>query len=567
MHKYFRIINKVISLTGYNPILIFLLFMINGILELISIYSIYPFLSVILNESILENNLYLVFIKDYLNIENEILILILGIVSIFSLILVNSYFIFSHHFITKLTNLFNVELSFLVLKKNLSDDYLGVIDKNSSDIISNVNIETQRFSQGFVLSMLNVISRLIVILILFILVILRNPLLIISAILIFLITYFLLFKVVLKNLVHFGKKSSQDLFERLNFTKESLINLKYLIIKNQINIYLNKFKKVTIGYYKSEYFRAVIAIIPRYFIETIFFIFVIISLLIFRNLNSNPPYLLTELVFFAIISYRLLPNLQQVYANFTNMKYHENLFELFSEHLFSTNLKNKNSIQKIDFLECIRIENVSFKYPSSKTLIFKDFSLKIKKNNLTILKGKSGTGKTTLVDLITGLFPPNQGQVYIDEVNVHLLDNHSRSKLFSLQTQNIVLVNDTLKNNFYLGSDKAINKKNDLYLDELIGFFNLNSFINKLENGIDTMISEDGNNISGGEKQRIGLVRSFFSQSFIIILDEPTNNLDAVSIEYLIKALNLLKQKHTIIIITHAESADLFKISDEIVKL
>ena len=105
MRKYFRVVNKVISLTGYNPILIFFLFMINGILELISIYSIYPFLSVILNESILENNSYLVFIKDYLNIENKKLILILGIVSIFSLILVNAYFIFSYHF-NKLINYF-----------------------------------------------------------------------------------------------------------------------------------------------------------------------------------------------------------------------------------------------------------------------------------------------------------------------------------------------------------------------------------------------------------------------------------------------------------------------------
>lgn len=543
------------------------LFSLIGILELISVYSIYPFFSIILDPSILDTNNYIIFLKNILNVDNKNLILYLGLISMTSLILVNGYFLFSYHFITKLVNLFNIELSFLVLKKNLKNNYLNMVDKNSSDITTKVNIESQRFSQGFAMSLLNILSRVVALITLFIIAFVRSPIIVLATITIFLFIYFVLFKILSKKLINYGKKSSLNLTNRLNFTKESLINLKYLIVKNNIDNYLLKFKNSTINFYNSEYFKALIAIFPRFFIETIFFCFVVIILIYINKINIDQKILITEIVFFSIITYRLLPNLQQIYANFTNMKYHENLIDLFDQYLSQENVINRESVFKNELTESIKIENLSFKFPSSNKNIFNNLNLEIKKNTLTIIQGKSGSGKTTLTDLILGLYRPNSGEIYIDGKEISSINNESRSKLFSLQTQNVTLINDKLINNFYLGTNKKFTNENNKFLSNLINLFNLQSFVEKLEFKINTIISEDGKNISGGEKQRIGLVRSFFSSSSIIILDEPTNNLDEKSIIHFLNAINHLKKNFTIIVITHSDNEDFLNLADKLVSL
>lgn len=543
------------------------LFSLIGILELISVYSIYPFFSIILDPSILDTNNYIIFLKNILNVDNKNLIFYLGLISMTSLILVNGYFLFSHHFITKLVNLFNIELSFLVLKKNLKNNYLNMVDKNSSDITTKVNIESQRFSQGFAMSLLNILSRVAALITLFIIAFVRSPIIVLAAISIFLFIYFVLFKILSKKLINYGKKSSLNLTNRLNFTKESLINLKYLIVKNNIDNYLLKFKNSTINFYNSEYFRALIAIFPRFFIETIFFCFVVVVLIYINKINIDQKILITEIVFFSIITYRLLPNLQQIYANFTNMKYHENLIDLFDQYLSQDNVIIRKSVFKNELTESIKIENLSFKFPSSNKNIFNNLNLEIKKNTLTIIQGKSGSGKTTLTDLILGLYRPNSGEIYIDGKEIRSINNESRSKLFSLQTQNVTLINDKLINNFYLGTNKKFTNENNKFLSNLINLFNLQSFVEKLEFKINTIISEDGKNISGGEKQRIGLVRSFFSSSSIIILDEPTNNLDEKSIIHFLNAINHLKKNFTIIVITHSDNEDFLNLADKLVSL
>ncbi|MAQ32017.1 MAG: antibiotic ABC transporter ATP-binding protein [Flavobacteriales bacterium] len=211
-------------------------------------------------------------------------------------------------------------------------------------------------------------------------------------------------------------------------------------------------------------------------------------------------------------------------------------------------LLNNNYNQKINlpstkyFKQEIVFKDVFFKY--NEDLNIKNINMHISKGSKVAIVGESGSGKSTLMELLLKFYVCEKGEIIVDGNNINNIDCQS---LFSVATQDVMLFNETIKHNLIIGNNHASIRE----IEQAARDANIHTFISKLENGYYSILKDQGNNLSGGEKQRIGIARALLSKSPILILDEPTSSLDAESQKNIKNTLNNIDNSKTLIVITH----------------
>ena len=205
----------------------------------------------------------------------------------------------------------------------------------------------------------------------------------------------------------------------------------------------------------------------------------------------------------------------------------------------------ENAIHKNTFESSIAIKNINFKYEDEKVL--KDFSLELKKGQTVALVGQSGSGKSTIANLLTRFYDVNDGQIQIDNNDIKEIDLHSLRGLIGLVTQDSILFNDSIKANIALGNPNATDEE----IIEALKIANAYEFVKDLPNGIHTNIGDSGNKLSGGQKQRLSIARAVLKNPPIMILDEATSALDTESEKFVQVALENMMQNRTSIVIAH----------------
>ncbi|KFF14964.1 ABC transporter ATP-binding protein [Flavobacterium hydatis] len=204
-----------------------------------------------------------------------------------------------------------------------------------------------------------------------------------------------------------------------------------------------------------------------------------------------------------------------------------------------------DAIEKTTFDSNIAIKNINFKYENENVL--KDFSLDIKKGQTVALVGQSGSGKSTIANLLTRFYDVNEGSISIDNINIKDMSLHSLRGLMGLVTQDSILFNDTIKANISLGKLDATDEE----IIAALKIANAFEFVNNLPLGIYTNIGDSGNKLSGGQKQRLSIARAVLKNPPIMILDEATSALDTESEKFVQVALENMMQNRTSIVIAH----------------
>ncbi|AYN05027.1 MULTISPECIES: ABC transporter ATP-binding protein [unclassified Flavobacterium] len=204
-----------------------------------------------------------------------------------------------------------------------------------------------------------------------------------------------------------------------------------------------------------------------------------------------------------------------------------------------------DAIEKSSFDSDITIKNINFKY--EKENVLKDFSLEIKKGQTVALVGQSGSGKSTIANLLTRFYDVNEGSIKIDNINIKDMSLHSLRGLMGLVTQDSILFNDTIKANISLGKLDATDEE----IIEALKIANAFEFVSELPLGIYTNIGDSGNKLSGGQKQRLSIARAVLKNPPIMILDEATSALDTESEKFVQVALENMMQNRTSIVIAH----------------
>jgi subfamily B ATP-binding cassette protein MsbA len=204
---------------------------------------------------------------------------------------------------------------------------------------------------------------------------------------------------------------------------------------------------------------------------------------------------------------------------------------------------NAKDIQTLE--KEIRFDNISFSYDQNKVL--EGFSLQIKKGQTIALIGPSGSGKTTVANLLNRFFDIQKGNLTLDGTPINIVKKKSLYQLTGMVTQDAILFNDSVKNNIALGNPQATQKE----IEEAAKVANASEFIEKLDQGYDTLIGEGGNKLSGGQKQRLSIARAILKDPDILILDEATSALDTASEKLVQEALENLMKNRTSLVIAH----------------
>jgi ABC-type bacteriocin/lantibiotic exporter with double-glycine peptidase domain len=330
-----------------------------------------------------------------------------------------------------------------------------------------------------------------------------------------------------------------------------LHGIKEIIIFNASNFFLKKFEYNITHIAKISYKHSTALYLPKIILEIlgIFSIVILIFYLTSSDFSSNKIIVLTG--FYVALSYRLMPCFNRIITSYNSIKFYSSSLNLIYNQL---SLLKKDFVdytdKKISFNKEIILKNVSFKYPEAQEYIIENANINIKKGEIIGVFGKSGVGKTTLINIIGGLLRPTSGTFSIDNnvLNSNFLIR-SFQNIISYVPQHAYLMDESIKNNIAIGvRDDSID---EIKINYAVDSSGLKEFVDNLPNKINTVVGERGSRISGGERQRLGIARSLYFDSDIIIFDESTNSLDRDTEEKIMNIIYSLKGIKTIFIITH----------------
>ena len=347
-----------------------------------------------------------------------------------------------------------------------------------------------------------------------------------------------------------SKRTSIQSAGILNIIKETLNNIKIVKIFNLENTENKNFIKENNKYFNLIFNQSKLSHLLTPINETIGLIVGIliiwfggISVLEDGTMKSEDFIKFILLLFAMLQPIRKLANVNVLFQN--GIAAAERVFTIFDNE---DKIQESNTPVKIDsFKKSINFKNVNFKYENNNNTILEDINFEIIKGQNIAIVGKSGAGKTTLTDLLPRFYDPTDGDIFVDSLNLKDLALKDLRNLFGIVTQNVILFNDTIRNNIIQGNENA----SDDDIAKAIKSSNLEDLIDKLDHGLDTYIGENGVKLSGGEKQRLSIARALIKNPDILILDEATASLDSESEKKVHAAIDNLIIDRTVIIIAH----------------
>jgi ABC-type multidrug transport system fused ATPase/permease subunit len=297
-------------------------------------------------------------------------------------------------------------------------------------------------------------------------------------------------------------------------------------------------------------------LLPRLFIETMLVSIVLITMLIVIFQGMSTTQIISTMALFAMAAFRLMPSITRVVSLITTIRYSQPALDVVYEDLIQN--KTKSTIVKRDyaainkgkkiFSNSIQLNNISFRYPKQMGYSVRDISLTIPIGQSVAFIGPSGAGKTTLVDIILGLFEPEKGQVLVDGKNLNEQTALWQQKIGYIP-QFIFLSDDTIRGNvaFGIGDHQIDDKEVWRALEQA----QMKGFVEELPDQLNTTVGEHGVKLSGGQRQRIGIARALYHNPEILFMDEATSALDNETEKEIMKAIDGLKGEKTLIIIAH----------------
>jgi ABC-type bacteriocin/lantibiotic exporter with double-glycine peptidase domain len=329
-------------------------------------------------------------------------------------------------------------------------------------------------------------------------------------------------------------------------------------IPNKSNITLTFFKNIIPK--KFDFFSSIIRNIFEIFLLLLLLFSFILFVDVQKELSSNLP----KLIIFFLVIFRTYPSFGRISSLRLSLKNNQYAVNEIYNIIKENKNKNINFSKKFKFQKKIEIKNLFFKYENKNNFALKNINFIIKKNQIIGITGKNGSGKTTLCNILLTLLSPVSGKITVDNKFDIFKNVGSYRKLISFIPQNIYLLNDTIERNITLclETEKVDYKKLRYYSNVL----NITHLIKKNNNLLKNInIGENGNYLSGGEKQRIAIARALYQDAEIIIMDEHTSSLDLKSEREIMKDLVKLKSTKTFFIISHR--TEVFKFCDKVVTL
>ena len=534
--------------------LLSILTVIAALFEAFSIGLILPIISIINTSDFSNYPNYLKFFIKILEISNYYSLVIIFFIFVIIIFFLRFFiFLYSDLYKIKFHSFIRIYIVKKIFKNYINSNYFFFLKNNSSILIKNIINETNVFCDKYIFGLLYILTDFFNLFFIILLLMLYN----------FKITSFVL---VGSLLLSFGyvfslrrrinilsKKRSTDESELFKIVSETFNSIKDIKIYQTENFFLRKIDPVinsSIENYKKLF---LFQSFPKPLFELILLIFFLIFIFIsIFFVNVNIVIIFSTFALFGAASFRILPSVSRIIQGFQDVRFSNESKNIIKNNILELNSYNDLGInnfifdRKKDSFNEIVLTAKHFGY--SDSVLFKDVSFEVKKNQCIGIVGESGVGKSTLVNTIMGLIQFKDVNLAF-RINNQIIKNKKIQGLFAYVPQSTFLLDDDLVSNITFGIDKS--DINFDLLNKVIIDSELTEFINNLPNKMQTRLGDKGNNISGGQIQRISLARALYRNSEILILDEFTNQLDNVTEKKILSIINNLKKEKTIIIVSH----------------
>lgn len=538
------------------PLLLVQFFLIS-FFEILGIGIIVPFINMVVNPGTEIH--FFKWISPFIKIEDRVgQIFIFGILLLLVFIIKNVWIVLINRNIFQFSENQQVRLRNKLMHTYQRFPYLVYTQRNSAEYLQSVTQHVGRFATTVQILLRLSAEGIAVVAILLFLVCQHAVALILLLFLLggFALLYFLKFRAALLEIGKIQDVTGESILKAVH---ESLDGFKEIRILGAEGSFYNIFAQSGKKNAESNVSKQTISMIPRYVLESVLIVFVVLLSFIVLSGGDTSTQYISMLGAFGVASLRLVPSSSTIIAGVAQLQANRYPVNRLWEELQT--IPNSTAVVKItkelpkdiqikkQSFQLLDLQNVSFRYPGNRELILRGITLNIRKGESLGLVGASGEGKTTFIDLLMGLFEPEEGKIFLDnELLTGKVLQQWRSQIAYIPQQ-IFIIDDSLKKNVALGvPDEMIDmKKVELALKQSQLF----SLLGQLPQGVETVLGERGVRLSGGQRQRVALARSFYHDRDVLIMDEATSALDNETEKEIVSEIQRLKGKKTLIVIAH----------------
>ncbi len=525
-----------------------------AVLQVAGVASIFPFMQLVAQPGITESNAMLQQVYTLVGFESERQMLLWLGITVFALfsasVLVAA---FTGWLIQRTTWSAAHRLSVRQLKLYMQLPYEFFLVQSSAELLRRVVADINRLLSDVLLATSNLAAQTILALSLFVLLLFVDPLLSLVAFLGFGSMYFLLHFLRHEYLVKLGKERIDVDNQRYTAFIDAITGMKSIRVSNASRYFVDRFDRASDAY-AHIYPRLELATQgPRHIMEIMAFGGILTVLLIYVAVEDDFAGAIPTLSVFALATYRLMPALHSIFESAARLSNSAAVIDSISDGLRIDRLLEPElgeATEPIPFKDRIRVAGVGYQYQTAQEPALRGASLTIEKGQTIALVGTTGSGKTTLVDVLVGLLYPAEGTLMVDDIAVGPDTAAGWRQILAYVPQEVFLFDETIAANIAFGSPES--HIDDVRMRRASKAAQLDNFVtSELADGYDTWVGERGVRLSGGQRQRLGIARAIYRHPEVLVLDEATSALDTVTEDMVVSGLREAMPDVTIIMVAH----------------
>ena len=535
--------------------LLLILVLIMALLDMIGVASILPFMTVLTNPDMVETNIFLnkaFKTSSMFGVKtNQEFLFFLGVLVMVMLVVSLSFKALTTYVQLRFTSMCQYRISKRFVETYLHQPYSWFLNRHSADLGKTILSEVGVVVGKGLKPMINLITQSAIVFALIAMLTIVNTKLALIIGLTFGLSYFFIYKFVRSFLAHIGQERLKA--NKLRFTTviEAFGAVKEIKTCRLEKTFVKRFSEQAKIFAKHQASGQIISLLPRFALEAVAFGGMLLVVLYYMKQSGTFANILPLIALYAFAGYRLMPALQLIYSNITQLRLVGPSLDLMYNDLNSLQPFSPQQIQDaLPLNKFITLNHINYHYPNSSKTALKDISLSIPAYSTVGLVGTTGGGKTTMADIILGLLEAQQGTLEIDGKVINKNNLRSWQRSIGYVPQQIYLADDTVGANIAFGIDpKDIDQE---AVEHAAKIANLHEFvINELPLQYKTTLGERGIKLSGGQRQRIGIARALYHNPKVLILDEATSALDNLTEKAVMEAVQNLGNNITIILIAH----------------
>ena len=513
-----------------RALLLLVMILIMALLDMIGVATIMPFMAVLTNPGLVETNFILKIMFQASSIfgveTNQQFLIFLGILVFVMLITSLTFKALTTWFQLRFIVLLEYNIGKRLIERFLNQPYSWFLNRHSADLSKVILSQVKEVNGQAIGPMFHLIAQSMVTIALVTLLFLADPKLSLIISIVLGSAYLIIYKYIKGILERIGKERLMSDKMRFESVTEAFGAAKEIKVGGLEEIFIKRFSDPARIFARHTSTAQIISQLPRYLLEIIAFGGILLVILYFMTRNNNFETALPLISLYAFAGYRLMPALQKIYISMTQLRFVGPSLDNLYDELKSLKQPVSNQEQEnITLNKSISLKNVFFNYPNMSRTALKNINLSIDVNSTVGLVGATGSGKTTLVDIILGLLESQKGSIEVDSKIITHKNIRAWQRSIGYVPQNIFLADDTIAANIAFGTNsKDIDQK---AVERAAKLAYLHEFVSKeLPAKYQTIVGERGVRLSGGQRQRIGIARALYHSPELLIFDEATSALD-----------------------------------------